>query len=92
MKMIVESFRESGRIEGRATEAPMSAEKNTMQTTKYVYWHDEEMWLGCLEEYPDYRTQGETGEQLEENLRDIHNDLTNGSIPCVQGIPRLEAS
>ena len=62
-----------------------------MQTTKYVYWRDEETWLGYLEEYPDYRTQGETREELEENLRDIHNDLTNGSIPCVRASPRLEA-
>jgi predicted RNA binding protein YcfA (HicA-like mRNA interferase family) len=26
----------------------------TMNTTKYVYWQDEGMWLGYLEEYPDY--------------------------------------
>jgi hypothetical protein len=23
---------------------------------KYTYWHVEEMWLGYLEEYPDYWT------------------------------------
>jgi len=38
----------------------------TMNTAKYVYWQDEVMWLGYLEEYPDYRTQGETKEELEE--------------------------
>jgi len=25
---------------------------------KYIYWQDEGMWLGYLEEYPDYMTQG----------------------------------
>jgi predicted RNase H-like HicB family nuclease len=28
------------------------------------------MWLGYFEEFPDYLTQGETIEELQENLRD----------------------
>lgn len=43
-----------------------------MEAIKYIYWQNEEMWLGYLEEYPDYWTQGETREELEENLRDIY--------------------
>ncbi len=31
-----------------------------------------DMWPGYLEGYPDYWTQGETIEELEENLRDIY--------------------
>jgi len=42
-----------------------------MRTKKYVYWQEDNMWIGYLEEYPDYMTQGETIEQLKENLRDI---------------------
>lgn len=42
-----------------------------MKTTKYVYWQDEDMWLGYLEQYPDYWTQGKTREELEDNLKDI---------------------
>ncbi len=57
-----------------------------MKAIKYVYWQDEDMWLGYLEEYPDYWTQGETIEELEENLRDIYRELTSGNIPCVQRI------
>jgi hypothetical protein len=50
-----------------------SWERNkTMQTMKYIYWQEEDMWLGYLEEYPDYWTQGETIQELEENLRDIY--------------------
>ena len=30
-----------------------------MALLKYTFWQDEEMWLGYLEEYPDYMTQGE---------------------------------
>lgn len=63
-----------------------------MKTTEYVYWQDEAMWLGYLDEYPDYRTQGETREELEENLRDIYNELTSGSIPCVRAVAQLEVA
>ncbi len=44
---------------------------------KYIYWKDEDMWLGYLAEYPDYMTQGETIEELEENLKDIYKELDN---------------
>ncbi len=52
-----------------------------MNKTKYIYWQDEDMLMGYLEEYPDYWTQGESLEELQENLLDIYKDLTNGNIP-----------
>jgi predicted RNase H-like HicB family nuclease len=55
-----------------------------MKTQKYIYWQDETMFLGYLEEYPDYWTQGETVEALEENLLDLYTELTSGNIPCVR--------
>ena len=42
-----------------------------MDKKKYVYWEDEGVWLGYLVEYPDYMTQGETFEELKENLSKI---------------------
>ncbi len=30
-----------------------------MATKKFVYWIDHEVWIGYLEEFPDYMTQGE---------------------------------
>jgi predicted RNase H-like HicB family nuclease len=56
---------------------------------KYIYWQEEDMWLGYLEEYPDYWTQGETIEELEGNLRDICRELTNGSILSVRRVAEL---
>lgn len=41
----------------------------------YIYWKDGEFWLGFLEEYPDYMTQGTTMDELKENLKDLFNDL-----------------
>ena len=46
---------------------------------RYVYWQDNEMWLGYLEEYPDCWTQGESEEELRANLMDIYKDLSSGA-------------
>jgi len=35
-----------------------------------IYWKGEKFWLGKLKEHPEIMTQGETLEELEENLRD----------------------
>ena len=61
-----------------------------METTRFVYWQDGNMWLGYLEEYPDYMTQGESLAELRENLVDIYKDLTSGAIPCVRKVAELE--
>ena len=55
-----------------------------MKKTSYVYWQDGDIWLGYLEEFPDYMTQGESLAELEENLRDIYADVTSGAIPNVR--------
>ncbi|MCE5269408.1 MAG: type II toxin-antitoxin system HicB family antitoxin [Planctomycetaceae bacterium] len=60
-----------------------------MNSVRYVYWEDGGMWLGYLEEFPDYMTQGETLEELQANLRDINDDLTGGVIPGVRRVAEL---
>jgi hypothetical protein len=47
------------------------------------------MWLGYFEGFPDYVTQGETVEKLEENLRDLYRDLTSGEIPGIRRVAEL---
>jgi predicted RNase H-like HicB family nuclease len=61
-----------------------------METRKYVYWQEDDMWVGYLEEYPDYMTQGETLEEFKENLRDIYKELISGAIPHVRRVAELE--
>jgi len=63
-----------------------------MVRKKYIYWKDNQMWLGYLEEYPDYLTQGETLEELKDNLKDIYHDLSSGTIPCVRRVDELEVA
>lgn len=33
---------------------------------KYIYWHQDDMWLGYLEEFPDCWTQSTGLEELQE--------------------------
>lgn len=61
-----------------------------MKSIRYIHWQDGDMWLGYLEEYPDYMTQGETLPELEENLRDIYADLVSGTIPGVRKVAELQ--
>jgi len=57
---------------------------------KYSYWQEGDFWLGHIEEYPDYMTQGETLEELKENLKDIYRDLKSGKIPAIRKTGELE--
>jgi predicted RNase H-like HicB family nuclease len=57
--------------------------------TKFTYYKEDEMWIGWLEEYPDYRTQGESLPELKENLQDIYSELTSGNIPGVRRVGEL---
>ncbi len=59
---------------------------------KFVYYQEEEMFVGWLEEFPDYKTQGETIEELMDNLLDIYKDLTSGQIPCIHRIGELKVA
>ncbi len=60
-----------------------------MATIKFVHWQEENVWIGYLEDYPDYRTQGIDLEELKENLKDIYKDISDGSIPGVRKVDEL---
>jgi len=60
-----------------------------MEKKKFVYYEEDRMLVGWLEEFPDYRTQGETLEELQENLKDIYEELTSGCIPSVHRVGEL---
>ena len=61
----------------------------TLLRVKFVYWKQDEMWLGYLQEHPDYWTQGETLDDLKEHLRDLYTDLTSGTIDGIRRVDEL---
>ncbi len=60
-----------------------------MNTARYVHWQNGGTWLGYFEDFPDYLTQGETLEELQENLRDLYLDLTSNEIPGIRRVAQL---
>ena len=46
-----------------------------MKTIKYTFWQDGEFFIGFLNDYPDYETQGYSKEELLENLKSLLEDL-----------------
>ena len=77
--------RSTGRRQSRAP-------RPRREVLRYVYWRDGQFWLGYLEEFPDYMTQGETHADLKEHLRDVYKELTSGQIPGVRRVATLEVA
>lgn len=52
-----------------------------MNNIKITYWQDGIYWIGYINDYPEYQTQGLSFDELKENLKDIYTDITNDLIP-----------
>jgi predicted RNase H-like HicB family nuclease len=50
----------------------------------YNFYKSDNWYVGRLDDYPDYETQGATLEELEEMLRELYKDLVSGEIPGVR--------
>ena len=46
-----------------------------------IYWKGEKYWLGKLLEHPEIMTQGETLEELEENIKDAYLMMAMDDVP-----------
>jgi hypothetical protein len=53
-------------------------------TTTFTYWKDGQHFVGHLDEYPDYETQGETLDDLKAHLIDLYKDLSTDAVPGVR--------
>ena len=63
-----------------------------METKKFLYYQDDEMLIGWLDDFPDYKTQGSNLDELKENLIDIYEELTSGRIPNVIHVGELRVA
>lgn len=46
-----------------------------------VYWRSDQFWLGKLLEHPEIMTQGESLEELEENIKDAYLLMAMDEVP-----------
>jgi len=56
---------------------------------KMVYWKSETFWVGKLLEHPEIMTQGETLEELEDNMKDAYTLMTMEDVPAKYEIKEL---
>ncbi len=60
-----------------------------MQHLTMVYWKSDHYWLGKLLEHPEIMTQGETLDELEENLKDAYLALVLEDVPQDHAIKEI---
>lgn len=60
-----------------------------MKTLKFTYWQDSEFFLGFLNDYPDYQTQGLSKEELIKNLKSLLMDIDSGEVPHIRKVEEL---
>ena len=46
-----------------------------------IYWKSENFWIGKLLEHPEVMTQGESLEELEENIKDAYLLMAMEDVP-----------
>jgi predicted RNase H-like HicB family nuclease len=61
---------------------------------KYTYIIDDEFYVGRLDDYPEYTTQGENLEDFEQNLLDIYEMIRDGTLEVKErkGILHVKAA
>ena len=57
-----------------------------MRTIKFTSWQDGDFFIGFLNDYPDYLTQGMSREELADNLKSLLIDLESDEIPYVRKV------
>ena len=57
-----------------------------------VYKKEKEWFIGHIQEYPDYESQGKTVDELKENLIEIFNDINKGLVPDAEPFQLLEVA
>ena len=59
----------------------MRSKNNMDSKITMIYWKGEKFWLGKILEHPEIMTQGESIEELEENLKDAFKLMLMDDVP-----------
>ncbi len=54
-----------------------------------IYWKGEKFWLAKLLDHPEIMTQGETLEELEENIKDAYLMMAMEDVPMEHSIKEI---
>lgn len=57
-----------------------------------VYKKENEWFVGHIQQYPDYESQGKTIGELKDNLIEIYNDIQKGLVPDAEPFQLLEVA
>ncbi len=60
-----------------------------MRTIKFTSWQDSDFFIGFLNDYPYYLTQGMSREELADNLKSLLIDLESDEIPYLRKVEEL---
>lgn len=60
-----------------------------MRTIKFTSWKESDFFIGYLNDYPEYRTQGLSKDDLIENLKGLLEDIESGQIPFLRKVEEL---
>lgn len=60
-----------------------------MRKLEYTFWRDGEFYIGHLNEYPEYETQGYSKEELIDNLTELLADLESDEVPFIRKVEEL---
>ena len=60
-----------------------------MRKVKYTFWQDGKFFIGFLNDYPEYETQGFSKKELLVNLKSLLEDIESEEIPFIRKVEEL---
>ena len=55
----------------------------------FTFWKDGDFFIGYLNEFPDYETQGYSLDELKTNLKSLFEDIKSEEIPYIRQTAHL---
>jgi len=57
-----------------------------------IFYKKQDWFIGHIQEYPDYESQGRALDELRENLIEIYNDINKGLVPDAEPFQLMEVA
>ena len=86
LDIVADLLPELEKIEGFISVERFQSAANPQKVLSLSFWKDEEFFIGFLNDYPDYETQGYSKEELLENLKSLLKDIESEEIPFIRKV------